>query len=176
VGPICRRRFTSPARSPSLSISRARFASAEPLPRASLFSLSTPWTLPVRSAFLAPAVDQRVRTRARRRVSRPRRLPTRLAPFIESCQCPTHTPHLISRTIILSRALPSPPAAAGDPRPRPRPSSSLETTPSLPELRSEVRDPSPCPISFIAPCVRLILPSPMLGRGGPPCSRGGRPI
>jgi hypothetical protein len=46
----------------------------------------------------------------------------------------------------------------------------------LPELRPEVRQPSPCLISLIAPCVRPISPSPVLGRGGPPCTRGGRPI
>jgi hypothetical protein len=140
------------------------------------FSLPASWASPVSSAFFALAVDWRVRTRARRRVSWPRRPPTRPAPFLEPRQCPVHTPHLISRSFTLSRALPSPPAAAGDPRPRPRPSSSTETAPSLPKLRPEVRHPSPCPISLIAPCVRPISPSPVLGRGGPPCSRGGRLI
>jgi hypothetical protein len=116
--------------------------------------------------FPAPAVDRRVRTRARRRVSRPRRPPTRPAPFLEPRQCPTHTPHLISLGFTLSHALPTPLVAARDPRPRSRPSSSPETAPSLPELRPEVRHPSMCPIS----------PSPVLDRGGPPCSRGDRPI
>jgi hypothetical protein len=87
----------------------------------------------------------------------------------------TH-PHLISHSFILSRALPSPLATTGDPRSCSRPSSSPEIAPSLPELRSEVRHPSPCPISLIAPCVRPISPSPVFDRGGPPCSRGGRPI
>ncbi|PWZ40835.1 hypothetical protein Zm00014a_017789, partial [Zea mays] len=146
---------------------------AEPLPRAPLSSLSAPWTLPVSSAFSALAVDRRVRTHARRRVSRPRRPPTCPAPFIEPRQCPAHTPHLISRSFTLSRTLPSPPAVAGDPRPRSWSSSSPETAPSLPELRPEVRHPSSCPISLIVPCARPISPSPMLGRGGPPCSRGG---
>jgi hypothetical protein len=45
-----------------------------------------------------------------------------------------------------------------------------------PELRPEVRHPSPCPISLIAPCARPILPSSVLGRGGPSCSHGGRLI
>jgi hypothetical protein len=85
-------------------------------------------------------------------------------------------PHLISCSFTLSRALPTPPAAAGDPRPCSRPSSSLETAPSLPELRPEVRHPSPCPISLIAPCAWPIAPSPVLGHGGPPCSHGVRPI
>jgi hypothetical protein len=167
---------TSPARSPSLSVSRARFASRRAVAPRVPFTLSTPWTYLVSSTFLTPVVDQRVRTRARRRVSRPRRPPTHPALFLEPCQCPAHTPHLISRSFTLSHALPSPPAATGDPRPCSRPSSSPETTPSLPELRPEVRHSSPCPISLIVPCVRPILPSSMLDRGGPPCSRGGRPI
>jgi hypothetical protein len=160
----------------SLSVSRARFASAELLPSRAPFSLSAPWTLPLRSAFLAPAVDRRVRTRARHRVSRPRRPPTRPAPFLEPHQCPALAPRLISLSFTLSRALPTPPAVVGDPRPRSRSSSSPETASSLPELRPEVRHPSPCPISLIVPCVRPISPSPVLDRGGPPCSRGGRPI
>jgi hypothetical protein len=161
----------------SLSLSRGPGPPVvDPLPRTPLSPLSAPWTLPVSSDPSALAVDRRVRTRARRQISRPRRPPTRPAPFLEPRQCPTHTPHLISRSFALSRALPTPPAAAGDPRPRSWPSSSLETAPSLPELRPEVRQPSPCPISLIAPCVRPISPSPVLGHGGPPCSRGGRPI
>jgi hypothetical protein len=168
---------TSPARSPSLSLSRGPGSPViEPLPRASLFSLPAPWTNPASSAFLAPAVDRRLCTRARRRVSRPRRPPTRPTPFLEPRQCPTHTRHLISHSLALSHALPTPLAAAGDPRPHSRPSSSPETAPSLPELRPEVRHSSSCPISLIASCVRPISPSPVLDRGGPPCSRGGRPI
>jgi hypothetical protein len=121
----------------------------ESLPRASLFSLSAPWANPINSAFLTPAVDQRVRTRARCRVSRPRRPPTRPAPYLEPYQCPTLAPRLISHNLALSRALLSPLAAAGDPCPRPWPSSSPETAPSLPELRPEVRHSSLCPISLI---------------------------
>jgi hypothetical protein len=97
-------------------------------------------------------------------------------PFLEPHQCSAHTPLLISHTLALSRALPSPPDAAGDPRSRSRPSISPETEPSLPELRPEVRHPFPCPISLTAPCVRPISPSPVLNRGGPPRSRGGWPI
>jgi hypothetical protein len=102
--------------------------------------------------------------------------PTRPAPFLEPRQCPAHTPHPISRSFILSRTLPMPPAAAGDLHPRSRPSNSPETAPSLLELRPEVRHLCPCPISPIAPCVQSISPSPVLGRSGPPCSRGGQPI
>jgi hypothetical protein len=149
---------------------------AESLPHAPLSSLSAQWACPISSAPSALAVDRRVRTRARRRISRPRRPPTRLAPFLEPRQCPAHTPRLISHSFTLSRALPTPPAAAEDPRPRSRPSSSPETAPSLLELCPKVRHPSPCPISLIAPYVRPISPSPVLGRGDPPCSRGGRPI
>jgi hypothetical protein len=160
-----------------LSLSRGpRSPVAEPLPRAPLSSLSAPWACPVSSAPSALAVDRRVRTRARHRISRPRCLPTRPAPFLEPHQCPAHTPRLISHNFTLSRALPTPPAVAGDPRPRSRPSSSPETAPSLPELCPEVRHPSLCPISPIAPCVRPISPSPVLDRDGLPCSRDGRPI
>jgi hypothetical protein len=140
------------------------------------FLLSAPWACPVSSAPSALAVDRRVRTHARRRISRPRRPPMCPAPFLEPRQCPTHTPHLISLTFILSRGLITPPAAARDPRPWSRPSSSPETAPSLTELCPEVRHPSPCPISPIAPCVLPISPSPVLSRGGPPCSRGARAI
>jgi hypothetical protein len=157
------------SRGPSLPV-------AEPLPHTPLSPLSMPWTLHVSSALSALALDRRVLTRARRRISQPRRPPTRPAPFIEPRQCPAHTPHLISCSFALSRALPSPSAVAGDPRPRSRPSSLPETAPSLPKLRTKVRHPSPCPISLIVPCARPILPSLVLGRGGPPCSRGGRPV
>jgi hypothetical protein len=137
-----------------LSLSRGpRSPVAELLPRVPLFlSLSTPWTLLVSSAPSALAVDRRVRTRAHHRISRPRRPPTHPAPFLEPRQCPAHAPCLTSHSFTLFRALPTPPAAAGDPRPRSRPSSSPETAPSLPELRPEVRHPSPCPIFPIALC------------------------
>jgi hypothetical protein len=175
VGPACRRQFFSP-RAP-FSLSRGPGPPvAEPMPRTPLSPLSTPWTLPVSFAPSVLAVERRMRTRARRRISRPRRPPTRLAPFLEPRQCPAHTPHLISRSFTLSRALPTPPATAGDPRPRSQPSSSPKTAPSLLELRPEVRHPSPCPIYLIAPYAWPISPSPVLGRSGPPCSRGGRPI
>jgi hypothetical protein len=160
----------------SLSVSRARFASAEPLPPRVLFSLSSSWACLVSSAFFALDVDRLVRTRARRRVSQPRRPPTRPTPFLEPRQCPALAPRLISHALALSRALTSPPDSAGDPSSRSRPSSSPEIAPSVPELRPEVRHPSPCPISLIAPCVCPISPSPVLDRDGPPCSRDGQPI
>jgi hypothetical protein len=103
-------------------------------------------------------------------------VPGQPSPHVHVYQCPHSLPRLISHSITLSRALPSPPDAARDPRPRSRPSSSPETAPSLPELRPEVRHLCPCLISLVPLCARPILISPVLGRGGPPCSRGGRPI
>jgi hypothetical protein len=176
VGPTCRRRFSSPTRSLPLSVSRAQFASCRVVAPRVPFSLSVSWACLVSFAFPGLAMDRRVHTQARRQISRPRRPPTCPAPFLEPRQCPTHTPRLISLSFTLSRALPMPPATTGDPRPCSWPSSSPETAPSLPELRPEVRHPSPCPISPIAPYVWPISPSLVLGRGGPPCSRGGRPI
>jgi hypothetical protein len=160
----------------SLSVSRARIASRRAVaPCAPFFSLCAVG-LPCQFCPLRARRGRHVRTRARRRISRPPRPSTCPAPFLEPRQCPAHAPRLISLSSILSRALLTPPAAAGDPRPRSRPSSSPETAPSLPELRPEVRHPSPCPISSIAPCARLISPSLVLGRGSPPCSRADRPI
>jgi hypothetical protein len=165
VGAVCLH-----PRAPFLTLSRGPGSPvAESLPRAPLSSLSAPWACPVSSAPSTLVVDRRMRTHARHRISRPRRPPTRLAPFLEPRQCPAHTPRLILLSFTLSRALPTPPAAAGDLDPRSRPSSSPETAPSLIELRPEVRHPSLCPISPIAPCVRPISPSPVLGHGGPPC-------
>jgi hypothetical protein len=112
-----------------------------------------------------------VRTRARHRISRPRRPPTRPAPLLEPRQCPHSLPRLVSHSIALSRALPSPPDTTGDSRPRSRPSSSPETAPSLSELCPEVRHLCPCSISVVPLCAQPILASPVLGRGGPPCSQ-----
>ena len=116
VGPTYWRQFLHSRAPSSLSASRARFTSAEPLPPCVPFSLSAPWACPVSSALPAPAVDRRVRTRARHQISRPRRPPTRPAPFLEPRQRSALAPRLISRSSALSRALPMPPAAAGDPR------------------------------------------------------------
>jgi hypothetical protein len=87
---------------PSLSLSCGpRSQVTEPLPRAPLSSLSAPWARPVSSAPFALTVDRRVRTRARRRISRPRRPPTRPAPFLEPRQCPAHNPRHISLSFTL---------------------------------------------------------------------------
>jgi hypothetical protein len=103
-----------------------------------------------------------------------------------SATTPAHAPSSLLRAPLVPCAHPSPhfaqlhplsrSARAASRHPCSRPSSSLETAPSLPELRPEVRHPFPCPISPIAPCARPILPSPVLGHGGSPCSRGGRSI
>jgi hypothetical protein len=90
VGPTYRHQFPLPAL--SLSVSRARFASAEPLPLCVPFSVSAPWACLVSSAFPALVMDRRVRTRARRRVSWPRRPPTRPAPLFKAPLVPRAHP------------------------------------------------------------------------------------
>jgi hypothetical protein len=123
-------------------------------PRASPFSLSATWAYLLSSAFTALVVDRRVRTRACRRVSRPRRPPTRPAPFLEPLQCPAHAPRLIPLSFTLFLAQPTPPAAAGVPRPCSQPSSSPETAPRLPELCPEVT----------RPCAQFPLLCPLFGQ------------
>jgi hypothetical protein len=118
---------------------------AESLPRMPLSSLSPPWACPVSSA---PSRLPWTGACALAHVARFLGHDARPAPFLEPRQCPAHTPCLISLSFTLSRALPTPPAAAGDPRPRSQPSSSPETAPSLLELRPEVRHSSLCPISL----------------------------
>jgi hypothetical protein len=138
-------------------------------------SLSAPWAFPVSSALPALAVDQRARTRALRRNSRPRRPPTRPSSLFEPGRARTHS-RLISHSPALSRALPTPPDLARNPRPPPRSTSSPEATPSDQELRPRGETSSPM-LNF--PSYTL---SPAnfgfagVGRGGPPRPRGGRPI
>jgi hypothetical protein len=102
---------------------------------------------PVRPLFSLCAVGQPCQIRLPRTHRGPARAHSRTSPgfsattparpalYLEPRQCPAHIPHLISRSFALSRALPSPLAAVGDPRPCSRPSSSPETAPSLLELR-----------------------------------------
>jgi hypothetical protein len=93
VGPACRRQFSSP-RAPSLPLSRGPGSLvAKLLHRTPLSPLSAPWTLPVSYAPSALAVDRRVRTHARRRISRPRR---------------PHVPRSLIRAPLVPRAHPSP--------------------------------------------------------------------
>jgi hypothetical protein len=145
-----------PRASPFLSLRHGPALSVPPSPL-------SPWTGECALAHVAGFLGHDARPRTQ-------------LPFLEPRQCPAHTPRLTSLNFTLSCALPMPPTTIGGPRLHSWPSSSPKTAPSLPELRPEVRHPSPCPISSIAPCARPISPSPVLGRGGPPCSRGGRPI
>jgi hypothetical protein len=107
-----------------------------------------------------------------------------------SATTPAHAPSSLFRAPPVPRAHPSPHFT----HPRPLSRSALaarcrrRSTPVFPTIQlagdrskpprapPKMRYPSPCPISLIAPCVRPISPSPVLGRGGPPCSRGARPI
>jgi hypothetical protein len=164
--------------SPPLSLSLSRGPGspvAELLPRSPLSSLSALWACPVSSALHARRglALAHSRTSSDFSATTPAHAPCSL---LRAPSVPRARPRLISRNFALSHALPTPPATAEDPRPCSRPSSSLDTAPSLPELRPKVRHPSPCPISPIAPSVRPISPSPVLGPGGSPCSRGGRTI
>jgi hypothetical protein len=161
-----------PACSLSLSLSRGpRSLATETLPRAPPFFSLCAGGLPCQ---FRPLRARRGPTSAHSRTSpdfsamTPAHTPSSL---LRAPPVPRTHPHLISLSFTLSRALLTPPDAAGDPRPRSRPTSSPETAPSLFELRPKVKHLSPCPISSIAPCVWPISSSPVLGRGGPPCSR-----
>jgi hypothetical protein len=154
LGPICRCRFLHPRPLLSLCLAGSVRQLLSRFPARPLFSLCT---VGLSCQFAPPpalalAVDQRVRTRACHRISRPRHLPMRPAPFLEPRQCPVLAPCLISRSSALSRALPMPPTATRDPRPRSRPSSSPKTAPGLPELRSEVRLSPTCLFYLIRVC------------------------
>jgi hypothetical protein len=171
VGPTCRRQLLPP-RAPLFPLCpTGPFYQTPSRCPVCPFSLSTPWASPVSSALPAPAVDQRARTRARRRDPRPRHSAHAPAPF-DPRPCPHSLPRLISHSPALTRALLTLPDLAGDPRPPPRPSSSPETTPRHPELRPEVRHLCPCSVSPILLYCRPISASPEFGRGGPPRPRG----
>jgi hypothetical protein len=144
VGPICRRQLLH-SLSPSLSLSRGPASPvAELLPRASPFlslAMDPPCQFRLPRARCGPA---RAHSRTSPGFSATTPL-TRPALFLEPYQHPAHTPRLISHSFTLSRALPTPPAAAGDPRPCSRPSSSPEIAPSLPELHPQGETPVPVP-------------------------------
>jgi hypothetical protein len=92
VGPSCRRRFLRP-RAPLLSLRCGPVLPVvESLPRAPVLSLAASWASPVSSALLAPVVDQRARTRSRRRNPRPRRPPTRPRSLLSPARARTHSP------------------------------------------------------------------------------------
>jgi hypothetical protein len=179
VGPTCRRQFPSLVRSLSLPLSLSLSLSRGP-------GSPVPSRCPACPLFSLYAVDLPCQFRLLRARRGPACAHSRTSlGFLATT--PAHAPSSLFRALSVPHAHPSPhfthprplsrsALAAGDPRPRPRPSSSPETAPSLPELRPEVRHPSPCPIFLIEPYVRPISPSLVLDRGGPPCSHGGRPI
>ena len=146
-----------------------------------------PSRCPTRPLYSLCVMDPPCQIRLPRARRGPARAHLRTSPGF-SATTPAHMPNSLFRAPPVPRAHPSPHFArlhplscsahvvSGDPRSCSRPSSSPETDPGLPELRPVVRHSSPCPISLIAPCVRPISPSPMLDRGGPSCSHGGRPI
>jgi hypothetical protein len=149
------------ARAPSsLSASRARFTSRRAIAPCAR-PLSAPRSSPISSSLPALAVDQRARTRARCRNSRPRRSPTRPSSLFEPRSRPHSLPRLISHSPALSRALPTPSDLTGDPHPPPRSTSSPEAMPSNPELHLEVRHLLPCSISPFTLCHRPISASPV---------------
>jgi hypothetical protein len=156
LGPTYRRQFSSLAPSLSLSVSQAQIASRRAVaPRGPFFSL-----------YAVGLPCQFCPHRARRG---PARAHSRMSPDF-SVTTPAHAPSSLLRALLvprarpsphshsftLSRALPTPPVAAGDPHPHSPPSKPPETAPDLPELRPEVRHPSSCPISPIAPCAQPI--------------------
>jgi hypothetical protein len=173
VGPICRCPFFSLAR----SLSRGPGSPvAEPLPRTPLFFSLCAVGLPCQFCPL----------RARRG---PTRAHSRTSPDF-SAMTPAHAPNSLLRAPPVPRAHPSPhfaqlyplsrSAHAASRRRRPAPAfpaiqlAGDRSKPPRASPRGET--PVPCPISSIAPCARPISHSLVLGRGGPPYSRGGRPI
>jgi hypothetical protein len=164
------------ARSLSLSVSRARFASAELLP---------PHVL-LLSLYAVGLSCQFRLLHARRGLARAH---PRTSPGF-SATTPAHAPNSLFRAPLVPRTRPSPHFAHPHPLSRSalaarrhrRPASAFptiqlagdRTKPPRAPPRGET--PVPVPNSLIAPCVRPILPSLMLDRGDPPCSHGGRPI
>jgi hypothetical protein len=144
TGPGCRRRFPRPRALLLSLLCRPTFPVVEPLPpRARSLSLSASWACAVSSAVPAPAVDQRVRALAHVAGNLGHVVRPRVPALFEHRLHPHSLPRLISRSPVLASALSTPSDLAGDPRPPPRSSSSPEATPSDPELRLEVRHPSP---------------------------------
>jgi hypothetical protein len=142
--------ISSPARPSSLPASRAWIASRRAVaPSAPLFSLCVVGLPCQFRPLLARCGPARAHSRTSPDFSAtmPAHAPSSLlrAPLVPRAR----PPHLISRSTALSRALPTPPAAAGDPRPRSRPPNSPETAPILPEVRL----PPPCLFYLIRVCV-----------------------
>jgi hypothetical protein len=137
------------------------------------------------------AVDPPYQIRPPRACRGPTSAHTRTSPDF-SVMTPAHAPSFLLRAPPVPRTCPPPPPHFAQlcplsrsalatrrrrrPAPAPRPSSSPKNAPSLPKLRPEVRHLCPCSISLVSLCAWPILASPVLGRGTPPCSRGGRLI
>jgi hypothetical protein len=177
VEPTCRCRFSSPARSLSLSLSRGP---GSPVPS------RCPCASPFFSLCVVGLPCQFRPLRARRG---PARAHSRTSPDF-SATTPAHAPSSLLRAPPVPRAHLSPHFAQLHPLSRSAHVSSRRRrpVPAFPAIqltgdRSKPPRASPqgetlvpVPISPIAPCVRLISPSLVLGRGGPPCSCGGQPI
>jgi hypothetical protein len=122
-------------------------------PRAPALSLSL--SLRHGTALSAPRSSRPLWTSARalthvRRDPRPHRSPTRPTSF-EHRPRPHSLPRPISRSVALTRALPTPLDLAGDPRPSCRSSSPPEATLGHPKLRPELRHPFPCLVFLFTP-------------------------
>jgi hypothetical protein len=117
VGPICRCQLLHPL-SPSLSLYLAgplcqSLSCCPARPLFSLCAMDPPCQFRLPRASRGPA-RAHSRTSPGFSATTP---PTCLAFFLEPYQHPAHTPHLISHSFALSRALPTPPAAARRPAP-----------------------------------------------------------
>jgi hypothetical protein len=150
VGPTCRRCFLHP-RSPPLSLClvgpvRQLLSRCPAYP--SLCVVGLPYQIHPPCARRGPA-SAHLRTSPDFSATTPTHMPSSL---LRAPPVPHAHPRLISRGSTHSRALPTPPATAGDPRPCSRPSSSPETAPGLPELRPEVRLLPPCLFYSIRAC------------------------
>jgi hypothetical protein len=175
VGPTCRRQFPSPAHSLSLYLAgpvRQCLAVAPARPLFSLYVVGLPCQFRLLHARRGPTCVH-----------------SRTSPGF-SATMPAHVPSSLFRAPPVPHAHPSPHFTHPRPLSRYALAARRRRRPSLaspaiqiagdrskpPRAPPEVRHPSPCPISLIVPYVRPISPSPVLDRGGPPCSRGGRPI
>ena len=129
----------------SLCFAGPLFQSSSRYPRASVLSLSL--SLGRGPALSAPPSPRPPWTSARALAHVAGNLGHVVLPHVpalfEHRLHPHSLPHLISRSLALASALSTPSDLAGDSRPPPRSSSSPEATPSDPELRPEVRHPSP---------------------------------
>jgi hypothetical protein len=175
VGPICRCQFPSPAHSLSLCLAGQVRQCRAVAPERPLFDLCA-MGLPCQFRLL----------RSRRG---PASAHTRTSPGF-SATTPAHAPNSLLKAPPVTHAHPSPHFAQLHPLSRSAHAASRRRRPApvFPAIqlardrykppRAPPRGETPVPVpNFpIAPCVQPISPSSVLGRGGPPFSRGGRPI